>query len=131
VTRPFRLIMNRTPPRNVILVRSIGDGQNLGQAVKECQKGPGEGIGDRHARSHRKGTKSEGKNPPHINPMIDSSWRRNGEYMSVTSNRNKSNRMFDRECNDRSNRWQDSDSGTDSRSGFREFIKACMQSTRH
>lgn len=82
-------------------------------------------------RSHRKGTKSEGKNPPHINPIIDSNWRRNGEYMSVTSNRNKSNRIFDRKCNDRSNRWQDSDSGTDSRSGFREFIKACMQSTRH
>jgi hypothetical protein len=92
--------MNRIPMRIARLVRSIGDGQNLGQAVKECQKRPGEGIGDHHARSHREGTKSEGKNPPHINPIIDSNWRRDGKYMSVTSNRNKSNKMFDRKCNE-------------------------------
>lgn len=39
--------------------------------------------------------------------------------------------MVDRKCHDRRNRWQVSDSRIDSRSGLRDFIKACMQSTRH
>lgn len=123
--------MNRTPPRIAILVRNTGDRQNLSQTVKKCQKGPGKEIGDHHARSYREGARSERKNAPHKNPIIDLNWRREGKYMSATLNGNKSNKIVDRKCDDRSNRWQGKDNGTDRRSEIREFITACIQSTRH
>jgi len=98
--------MIRNTGRMIPLVRSSGEGQKLGQMVKDRQKDQGDAIGKRRGRSHQADSRSEENSLPYLNPMAALIWQGNGEYMSENVISNKTKRTVDRSCHALGNNWK-------------------------